>query len=99
VSSVATDATAYAHRSADLMIATTLIGPGPVVNAARPALDAIWRTLAPHVTGAYANFLTTATDQDVAAVYPERTRRRLAEVKRRYDPDNLFARNHNVRPE
>jgi ATP/maltotriose-dependent transcriptional regulator MalT len=28
-----------------------------------------------------------------------RARRRLAAVRRRYDPGNLFARNHNVRPQ
>jgi len=49
--------------------------------------------------GAYANFLATATEEDVAAIYPEETYQRLAAVKRRYDPGNLFARNHNVRPQ
>lgn len=58
----------------------------------------IWEKLCPHVSGAYANFLTTATDDDVAAVYPAATYERLAAVKRRYDPNNLFAHNHNVRP-
>ena len=61
-------------------------------------MDAIWEKLGPHVSGAYANFLTAATDEDVAAVYPAETYERLAEVKRRYDPNNLFAHNHNVRP-
>jgi FAD/FMN-containing dehydrogenase len=50
------------------------------------------------VSGAYANFLTGATDADVAAVYPSPTYERLASVKRRYDPDNLFTGNLNVRP-
>jgi FAD/FMN-containing dehydrogenase len=34
----------------------------------------------------------------VAAVFPPNTYRRLAAIKRRYDPGNLFAGNHNVRP-
>ena len=63
------------------------------------ALEAIWGRLAPHVTGAYANFLASATEEDVAAIYPRKTYQRLATVKRRYDSGNLFARNHNVRPE
>jgi FAD/FMN-containing dehydrogenase len=70
-----------------------------VVEAARPALAAIWEELAPHVGGAYANFLSSATEEDVAAVYPAETYERLAAVKRRYDPANLFAGNHNVRPQ
>jgi FAD/FMN-containing dehydrogenase len=99
VSRVADDATAYAHRHAELMVTTFTGGPKPVVEAARPGLDAIWEKLAPHVDGAYANFLASATEEDVAAVYPTRTYRRLAAVKRQYDPSNPFARNHNVRPE
>lgn len=98
VARVADDATAYAHRQAELMFATTIAGPDPVVEAARPGLDAIWRRLAPHVDGAYANFLSSATEDDVAAVYPEETYQRLAAVKHRYDPTNVFAGNHNVRP-
>ncbi|GAA2277306.1 FAD-binding oxidoreductase [Nonomuraea roseoviolacea subsp. roseoviolacea] len=98
VSRVAADATAYAHRAAELMVVTTTLGPAPVVEAARPALDALWARLAPHVDGAYANFLASATQEDVAAVYPAPTYERLAAVKRHYDPGNLFAGNHNVRP-
>jgi FAD/FMN-containing dehydrogenase len=99
VSRVPADATAYAHRQAELMVVTTAVGPQPVVEAARPALDAIWERLAPHVNGAYANFLGSATEEDVAAIYPTQTHRRLAAVKRQYDPGNLFARNHNIRPQ
>jgi len=99
VSRVPADATAYAHRQAELMFVTTAGGPKPVVEAARPGLDALWGRLAPHIDGLYANFLASATDEDVAGVYPTETLRRLAAVKRQYDPGNLFARNHNVRAE
>jgi len=98
VSRVADDATAYAHRQAELMVVTAVAGPGPTVEAARPAADALWARLAPHVSGAYANFLGSADEEDVAAIYPPRTRRRLEAVKRQYDPANLFTGNHNIRP-
>ncbi|WP_432988063.1 FAD-binding oxidoreductase [Dactylosporangium sp. CA-233914] len=98
VSRVPADATAYAHRQAELMFVTTIAGPKPVLEAARPALEAIWGRLAPHVNGVYANFLASATEEDVAAIYPIETYRRLAVLKRQYDPGNLFAGNHNVRP-
>jgi hypothetical protein len=91
-------ATAYAHRRAELMILMFVAGTEPVVDSAEPGLDAIWERLGPHVNGAYANFLSTATGADVAAVYPTETYRRLAAIKRRYDAANLFSRNHNVRP-
>ena len=99
VSQVPADATAYAHRQAELMFVTTIAGPMPVIEAARPTLDAIWGRLAPHVNGLYANFLASATEEDVAAIYPVGTYERLVAVKRQYDPGNLFARNHNVRPQ
>ena len=59
---------------------TTSAGPKPVVEAARPALEAIWARLAPHVSGAYANFLSSATAEDVAAIYPSQVYNRLAAV-------------------
>ena len=98
VARVPGDATAYAHRQAELVVVTFTAGPKPAVEAARPDLEAIWRRLAPHVEGAYGNFLTSATEEDVTAIYPVQTYQRLAAVKRRYDPGNLFARNHNIRP-
>ena len=91
-------ATAFAHRRAELMIMTTSAGPAPALAAGGPALDALWRRLTPHVSGLYANFLATATAADVAAIYPAETYERLAAVKRRYDPSNLFAGNHNIQP-
>ncbi len=99
VARVPGDATAYAHRRAELMFLTISAGPPPVVEAARPQLQAIWDRLAPHIGGAYANFLSRATEDEVAAIYPAATLERLREVKRTYDPGNLFASNHNVRPE
>jgi FAD/FMN-containing dehydrogenase len=98
VSRVDADATAYAHRQAELVFVTIAAGPEPVVAAGRPALEAIWARLAPHVNGAYANFLTSATEEEVSAIYPEETYQRLVAVKDRYDPRNLFAGNHNVAP-
>jgi FAD/FMN-containing dehydrogenase len=99
VARVADDATAYAHRQAELMFATTIAGPTAVVEAALPGFEAIWGRLAPHVSGAYANFLASATEEDVAAIYPPETYQRLAAIKSQYDPTNLFAHNHNIQPQ
>ncbi|NUR99117.1 MAG: FAD-binding oxidoreductase, partial [Kribbellaceae bacterium] len=95
VSEIPENATAYAYRQAELMFITTTVGPPPVIEATRPAREQLWGTLAPHVNGAYANFLS---DRDVTDVYPAATYQRLAEIKREYDPENVFAANHNVRP-
>ncbi|WP_348786520.1 FAD-binding oxidoreductase [Leifsonia sp. NPDC080035] len=96
---VPSEETAFAHRDAAAMITTFAGGPQPALAAAAPAITRTWDRLAPHVSGAYANFLATASADDVAAVYPEETARRLGALKAEYDPHNVFARNHNIAPE
>jgi FAD/FMN-containing dehydrogenase len=47
---------------------------------------------------AYVNFLGDEGAERVRAAYPGATWDRLAEVKRRYDPENVFRQNQNVPP-
>jgi FAD/FMN-containing dehydrogenase len=47
--------------------------------------------------GVYVNFLTADETDRVRAAYG-RNYDRLAEIKQRYDPDNLFSANHNIAP-
>ena len=96
---VPADATAFAHRDASvLLVAGTMLPPGTPPEAGGEALAA-WPAVATRASGAYAGFLGQPTDAGVAAAYPAATYRRLARVKRRYDPGNVFRRNHNIRPE
>ncbi|MCI0690001.1 MAG: BBE domain-containing protein, partial [Sporichthyaceae bacterium] len=46
----------------------------------------------------YVNFLLYEGAEGVRAAYPEATFDRLASIKRRYDPTNLFRLNHNIPP-
>lgn len=93
------DDTAFAHRGAELMVSTFAAAPEAAYEGVRARMDEIWRTITPFTDGAYANSLDgTATDA-VASVYPERTRRRLAEIKQTYDPSNLFSRTFVPSPE
>jgi FAD/FMN-containing dehydrogenase len=48
---------------------------------------------------AYVGFLGDEGEAGTRRAYPAATLERLAEVKRRYDPDNLFRLNANVPPE
>ena len=48
--------------------------------------------------GAYVNFLGDEGEAGVRAAYPGATWDRLREIKRRYDPDNLFRLNQNIPP-
>jgi FAD/FMN-containing dehydrogenase len=48
--------------------------------------------------GAYANFLADEGEERVRAAYPGATWDRLAAIKARYDPTNLFRLNQNIPP-
>lgn len=90
---VPAEATAFAHRNAEVMITTVLLGTPEDHGPRLPAFEELWTRLRPQVAGAYSNFLTHPTADDIAQVYPAWTRARLAAAKRSFDPDNLFSRN------
>lgn len=92
------DATAFAHRDAEAMVLAMSLASAQD-DAAEEALDAAWSGLAARGSGVYLNFQGRASAADLAAAYPPATYARLVEVKRRYDPQNVFRRNHNVAPE
>ncbi|MFJ8104559.1 FAD-binding oxidoreductase [Streptomyces sp. NPDC096132] len=60
-------------------------------EAARALLDPAFAVLAPHTLGRAANFAFGAGDRADGLFDPD-TRKRLAEIKSRYDPANLFRR-------
>ena len=77
-----------------------LLIPWAVVRVTRYRLQCITMEIeAPQdaVAAAVAQ-VPAATGEELPAIYPAATYQRLAEVKDRYDPENLFAGNHNVRP-
>jgi FAD/FMN-containing dehydrogenase len=97
---VPAEATAFAHRDRTIMA-----GVGSVYEHAadRPAQDAWADGFAAALRrdsrpGVYVNFLSDEGPERVREAYPGPTWDRLAEVKRRYDPDNLFHRNQNIPP-
>ena len=57
-----------------------------------------WEALHPHSAGgAYVNFMMEEGQERVMATYGENYER-LAEIKTKYEPENLFRRNQNIRP-
>jgi FAD/FMN-containing dehydrogenase len=96
---VPADATAFAHRDAKgLVVAGTFVPNEATDDEVDALVEKSWGPVAAFGTGAYPGFLTTATERDVKDVYPPATYRRLAEIKKQYDPANLFSRNHNIKP-
>jgi FAD/FMN-containing dehydrogenase len=60
----------------------------------------LWQALRPYATdeGAYLNFESDTDEPRVRASYGEQKYRRLAALKARWDPDNVFRHNPNVAP-
>jgi len=98
VSRVDPDATAFAHRSAQAMVVSAKFLPLDAGDDLVAEARAQWETIGRHGIGAYAGFLGSDTDADIAALWPPETLARLREVKRMWDPDNVFRRNFNVKP-
>ena len=96
---VAPDATAFAHRQQRVMVNVAAMYAGPTDRVVKEA----WvRDLASALSrgngAAYVNFVNDEGPDRVRAAYPGATWDRLAAVKARYDPENVFRRNHNIAP-
>ena len=91
--------TAFAYR--DATFATVIAGmwPEPADNEANTAwVRGFYEATAPHSEpGGYVNFMA-ADDQERIRENYKGNYDRLVDVKRSYDPDNLFHLNQNIRP-
>lgn len=92
---VPNDATAFGHRDKSIFLALINIG---AEDEHRQWASDLWQELRPHASGVYVNFLGNEGDDRVREAYPPMTYARLAGVKLRYDPRNLFNQNQNIRP-
>ena len=95
----AADSAAYAHRDARFVMNVH----GRWDDAADDARCVGWardffKASAPFASGGvYVNFLTADEGDRVKAAYGQNYER-LAQIKRRYDPANLFSTNQNIQP-
>jgi FAD/FMN-containing dehydrogenase len=95
------DAMAFNHRTATINASALGIWPRADHDAANVAwvreFDSI---IAPHGTGAeYVNYVTNDTPVErLRATYGDQKFARLQDLKRRYDPDNVFRFNQNIPP-
>jgi FAD/FMN-containing dehydrogenase len=99
VARIAAEATAFAHRNRRLLVTVSAFYASPNEDSAHEA----WVTeaataLRRGADAAYVNFLGDEGADRVRAAYPGTTWARLADVKRRYDPENVFRLNQNVPP-
>jgi FAD/FMN-containing dehydrogenase len=90
VADVPSEATAYAHRSANFSVVA--------FGASKDRLDAAWLDLATHYSGLYLSFETDQRPERIGEAWPPAMLERLRGLKRRYDPDNVFRDNFNIDP-
>jgi FAD/FMN-containing dehydrogenase len=96
---VPADATAYAHRTSRIMVNLAAVYPSAEEKPSHEAwVTRFHEALRQRDNGAYVNFVGDEGEAGVRAAYPDPTWTRLAEIKRRYDPTNLFHLNQNIPP-
>jgi FAD/FMN-containing dehydrogenase len=91
--------TAWSYRDAVWAEVIAGIDPDPANKEAITNWShAYWEALHPHCApGAYVNFMMDEGDDRVRASYRENYAR-LAEIKAKFDPNNLFNVNQNIKP-
>jgi hypothetical protein len=96
---VPANATAFAHRISRIMVNVAAVYGHP--NEAPKHehwVAAFAEVLRQGDGGAYVNILGEEGEARVQAAYPKPTWDRLAAIKYRYDPTNLFRLNQNIPP-
>ena len=96
------EATAYSHRDGayNCLIIPVWDDPGETEIHRKWCRD-LWEELVPHGTGGvYVNNIGREEDDGEALVRSSfgANYLRLAEAKKKYDPENLFSHNQNIRP-
>jgi FAD/FMN-containing dehydrogenase len=98
VARVPDDATAFAHRQRRVMVNVAAMYERPDEAAEhKPWVDGLAAALRQD-DGVYVNFLADEGGGMVREAYPGPTWDRLAAIKARYDPTNLFRLNQNIPP-
>jgi FAD/FMN-containing dehydrogenase len=96
---VAADATAFAYRDANFATVIAGMWPEPADNEANTGWvrDYYDATARHSEEGGYVNFMA-GDDQDRVKANYRGNYHRLVDIKRKYDKDNLFHLNQNIRP-
>jgi FAD/FMN-containing dehydrogenase len=95
---VPNDATAFAHRDRPLLVNVAALYEAPEQRDEHEAWVTHLSAELVGARGAYSGFLGYDGEARIHEAYPEATLNRLADVKKRYDPDNVFHMNHNFAP-
>ncbi|MBV9162176.1 MAG: FAD-binding oxidoreductase [Pseudonocardiales bacterium] len=99
---VAEQETAFGgSRATRFVVDVMAIAPDAELLATdRAWVRSVWQALVPHASesGGYVNFIADYDENRVRAAYGPAKYQRLARIKARYDPDNVFRMNANIKP-
>jgi FAD/FMN-containing dehydrogenase len=100
IADVPEDATAFSHRHTLFEFVCAARWTDPAQDQARMALARrAAAALAPFASGAYVNMLGDEGDDGLRRAYPTAKLARLTLLKSKFDPDNVFHLNHNIKPD
>ena len=99
MSRIPSEATAFAHRNARVMASFII----QYEDREEAAIHNAWVTesaakLGQDESAVYVNFLGNEGKARLNEAYPSATQERLSTIKAKYDPTNVFRRNHNIAP-
>ena len=98
IADVGEQESAFSHRGTLVEFFAGSTWADPAEDAVRMAGARAWaKAFEPFSTGTYVNVMAD-DDADVSRGYQAEQFRRLAELKRKFDPDNVFHLNQNIRP-
>ena len=96
---VPADATAFAHRGSKIMTNLAALYNNPEEKDHHETwITKYEKKIRQSDKGAYVNFLGEVDQKQVRAAYPGDTWKRLGQIKKKYDPTNLFRLNQNISP-
>lgn len=95
-SRVPADATAFAVRDREVMLFRVVLLPPDAAPELIAAAETPWEPMRERITSTYGNFVEKGDAAQIPLLYPPATLERLRAVKREFDPNNVFARNHNI---
>jgi FAD/FMN-containing dehydrogenase len=100
IAATSDDESAFSHRNTLVEFVASTAWTDPAEDEERIAgARRYGAALEPFATGVYVNVLSDEGEAGVRRAYPPNKLARLAALKRRYDPDNVFHLNQNIRPD
>jgi FAD/FMN-containing dehydrogenase len=99
MSRVPVEATAFAHRKSKIMVNLATIYQNIDEKPMHEKwVDEFQKAIIQTDKGAYVNFINTVGEDELNAAYPASTLEKMRQVKAKYDPQNLFRMNQNIKP-